>query len=144
MQIREKSERSVPMGQLNQFRGNSTSDYSFSDQADSSGAKSRPRSRITLGCKSSLTSQKLYSLLLTNWHYFTFTATGSKPNSRPGSRHSSRPPSRAGSDLSTESLDGYQQRRATPTRTKLGSNIKRTPSFGKTNGTNGTPRERWK
>jgi len=71
------------------------------------------------------------------------TATGSKPNSRPGSRHSSRPPSRAGSDMSVESLEGYQQRR-TPTRSKLSATVTRTSSIGRTsNGTNGT-RERWK
>ena len=64
---------------------------------------------------------------------------GSKPNSTPGSRHSSRPASRASSDMSVESLEGYQQRRTTSTtRSKL--------TFGstqRTNGTNGT-RERWK
>ncbi|XP_054153648.1 microtubule-actin cross-linking factor 1-like isoform X2 [Oppia nitens] len=112
--IREKSERSVPMSHSHHYRyGNSTSDYSFSDQADSSGAsKGRPISRLTVG-------------------------SGSKPNSRPGSRHSSRPSSRAGSDMSVESLEGYQQRRSqSVTRTKLGF------TSTKTNGTNG--RQEWK
>jgi dystonin len=118
--IREKSERSVPMTHQHQYRyGNSTSDYSFSDQHDSSGAsKGRPRSRLTIG-------------------------SGSKPNSTPGSRHSSRPASRASSDMSVESLEGYQQRRTTSTtRSKL--TFSTTPS--RTNGTNGTfgTRERWK
>ncbi|CAG2163885.1 unnamed protein product [Oppiella nova] len=111
--IREKSERSVPMAHQHHYRyGNSTSDYSFSDQADSSGAsKGRPLSRLTIG-------------------------SGSKPNSRPESRHSSRPSSRAGSDMSVESLEGYQQRRTTRT-----SKLAYTSS--RTNGTNGT-RDQWK
>ncbi|KAH9415294.1 hypothetical protein DERP_006388 [Dermatophagoides pteronyssinus] len=76
--IKEKTDRSLPMNSQDQVRFNSTitSDYSFSDHADSSGAKSRPRSRLTISS-----------------------------NSRPGSRHSSQPPSRAGSDLSIDSLD---------------------------------------
>ena len=50
IQIKEKTELSVPMNPHDQIRFNSTSDYSFSDHADSSGAKSRPRSRLTI-CK---------------------------------------------------------------------------------------------
>jgi len=122
--IREKSERSVPMTHQHHYRyGNQTSDYSFSDQADTSGAKSRPRSRLTVGSNGSKPS--------------------SRPNSRPGSRQSSRPPSRAGSDLSTESLEEYQQRKVTSTR-KYGLNVKRTPSIGRTTAANGSAtRDRW-
>ncbi|KAI2799657.1 hypothetical protein BLOT_011563 [Blomia tropicalis] len=79
--IKEKTERSLPMNSHDQQRFNQTSDYSFSDHHDSSGAKSRPRSRLTISS-----------------------------NSRPGSRHSSQPPSRAASDLSIESLDSYNQK----------------------------------
>ncbi len=70
-------------------------------------------------------------------------ATGSKPNSTPGSRHSSRPTSRAGSDMSVESLEGYQQRKSTPSRSKLSfkpSSNGRTTTPTTTNGN----RERWK
>ncbi|RWS15093.1 microtubule-actin cross-linking factor 1-like isoform X28, partial [Dinothrombium tinctorium] len=53
--------------------------------------------------------------------------------SRPGSRPSSRPPSRAASDLSTESLDGYQQRKTKTNKYNLTpTGMKRTPSFGRT------------
>lgn len=50
LKIKEKTERSLPMNSHDQQRFNQTSDYSFSDHHDSSGAKSRPRSRLTI-CK---------------------------------------------------------------------------------------------
>ncbi|XP_074600372.1 dystonin-like protein short stop isoform X2 [Brevipalpus obovatus] len=110
--IREKTERSVPMFGRNRF-GEQTSDYSFTETE--SGTKSRPRSRMT----------------------------GGSTGSRPGSRHSSRPPSRASSDLSSESLEGFHQRRdrstsktrqtSTLTQSTV-SQMRRTPSFGPTNG----------
>jgi len=110
--IREKSERSVPMAHQSHYRyGNSTSDFSFSDPDRSGLSVGRPLSRLTIG-------------------------SGSKPNSRPESRHSSRPSSRQGSDMSVESLEGYQQRRTTRT-SKLAY------TSGRTNGTNGT-RDQWK
>ncbi len=51
LQIKEKTERSYPMNAHDQMRFNATTDYSgFSDHggADSSGFKSRPRSRLTI------------------------------------------------------------------------------------------------
>lgn len=76
--IKEKTDRSLPMSGGDQVRFNTsaTSDYSFSDHHDSSGTKSRPRSRMT-----------------------------PSSNGRPDSRHSSQPPSRTGSDLSIDSLE---------------------------------------
>jgi len=116
--IREKSERSVPMGRQHRY-GDSTSDYSFGDSA---GTNSRPRSRLTVGTSGSRPS--------------------SRPGSRPGSRHSSRPPSRTGSDMSQESIDGYQQRRGTP---NLKGGVKQTTPYGRTPPTtNGGSKERWK
>lgn len=71
--------------------------------------------------------------LLTNAPMFYITA----PSSRPGSR----PASRANSDMSTGSVDGYNQRKlGVPQFTPTG--MRRTPSGGASAGING--RERWK
>ncbi|RWS27954.1 microtubule-actin cross-linking factor 1:-like isoforms 1/2/3/5 [Leptotrombidium deliense] len=114
-QIREKTERSVPMSisGMNRF-SNSTGDLSYTET--DSGTKSRPRSRLTPGTPGS--------------------------GSRPGSRPSSRPQSRAASDMCSESLDGYQQRKTTKY-TPPPAGMKRQSSFGRTTPSTNGSKDRW-
>uniref|UniRef100_T1IVF3 Dystonin n=1 Tax=Strigamia maritima TaxID=126957 RepID=T1IVF3_STRMM len=116
--IREKSSRSVPMGQPRSSSTAGSSDLSgqsFSE-GDSSGIGSRTTRKTPTPSFSLHSSGLSGSRPPSRPPSRPTSRTGQTPGSRPGSRPNSRPPSRAGSEVSLDSTDGVGPRSSTPRR----------------------------